>query len=411
MIDITINNNLNSGNIIKVENDIKGSHESLENKKTMQIGQQVDDFLKGRLDIDRLHKNDYTGELSRKICSIRFNVNYTLNKDDKYSDICLDKISELFVVEDIKMMSQELKDILGNAFMKAIATYVDKYEPQDNYFMSRLGRYVDFIKFLECNLSDENQLQLQKIANTLLDKSIVNGEIEYISYPKVDDIKKFMSKMKVSLSEKHKDLIHKFINNTLKEDSLKFRGLLSLNGIELLPVEEQKINNLVNKKLEELNTLEDIVGTCGFLNRENIALSDEQKELIRQISNKLVESLFNDIQDIISNQPVNLSKELKNTISNITSVAEYTGVTISDEKKKLISEIIDICANDTLRKIKEEPDNMIPRDLTVQPVIDLIFDTFRILEVELSREQYKTLYKLEFLRDHYGYDEYPYDLE
>ena len=30
------------------------------------------------------------------------------------------------------MMSQELKDILGNAFMKTIATYVDKYEPYDN---------------------------------------------------------------------------------------------------------------------------------------------------------------------------------------------------------------------------------------------------------------------------------------
>ena len=29
-------------------------------------------------------------------------------------------------------MSQELKDILDNAFMKAIATYVDKYEPYDN---------------------------------------------------------------------------------------------------------------------------------------------------------------------------------------------------------------------------------------------------------------------------------------
>ena len=46
--------------------------------------------------------------------------------------MCLDKISEFFVIEDIKMMSQELKDILGNAFMKAIATYVDKHEPYDN---------------------------------------------------------------------------------------------------------------------------------------------------------------------------------------------------------------------------------------------------------------------------------------
>ena len=60
------------------------------------------------------------------------NISVSLNKDDKYSYMCLDKISEFFVIEDIKMMSQELKDILGNAFMKAIATYVDKYEPYDN---------------------------------------------------------------------------------------------------------------------------------------------------------------------------------------------------------------------------------------------------------------------------------------
>ena len=100
--------------------------------RVKNIGQQVDAFLKGRLDIDRLHQNDCTGELSRKICQIRYNVNYTLNKDDKYSYMCLDKISKFFVKEYIKIMSQELKDILGNAFMKAIATYVDKYEPYDN---------------------------------------------------------------------------------------------------------------------------------------------------------------------------------------------------------------------------------------------------------------------------------------